>query len=137
MKTNTANQTAERKTIFSNSYRNRKPASEAQKEAFKAKREELKKLSKKLKKQKADGKIETINDGLKAIYEKQGHTDLRTIIEWNKAGFQVNKGEKSLLLWGSKKTSIPRETEATADPYDFYPVCFVFSIKQVSAKAAK
>jgi len=137
MKTINHNQTANTKTIFSKSYRNRPEPTEAQKEAFKAKREELKKLSKKLKKQKTDGKIETINEGLKTIYAKKGHTDLRTIQEWNKEGYRVNKGESALLLWGSKKTSVPRETAENTDPYDFYPICFVFSIQQVSAKAAK
>ncbi len=135
MKTNTSNQATAKKQIFSNSYRNRKPLTEAQKEALTAKREELKKLSKPLKKQKDKGKIESINAGLKAIYAKQGHTELKTLTEWNKGGYSVNKGEKALLLWGSKKTTVPRETEATADPYEFFPLCYVFSNLQVTEKS--
>lgn len=140
MKTNTANQTAvkDKKVIFSNSYRNRPELSEEKKAAIKAKRDELRKLSEPLKKKVKQGKISTINEGLKAIYAKKGHKDLRTITEWNEAGYSVNKGEKALLLWGSKKTSVSRETEnTTGDPYEFHPICHVFSIKQVTAKAIK
>lgn len=137
METTATNQTKNTKKIFSNSYRNRKQPTEAQKEVLNSKREELKKLSKKLKAKKSKGEIATINEGLIAQYAKKGHTDLKTINEWNEAGFKVNKGEKALLLWGSKKTSVPREGEITADPYDFHPICFVFSSKQVTARAAK
>lgn len=135
MKTNTSNQTT--KVIFSTSYRNRRQPTEAQKEVLTSKREELKKLSKKLKKQKNKGEISTINEGLTAHYAKKGHTELKTMKDWNKAGFNVIKGEKALLLWGSKKRTVPREGEGTNDPYDFHPICFVFSIQQVTAKAAE
>lgn len=137
METNTTNQGQNTKKIFSNSYRNRRQPTEAQKEALTARREELKKLSEKLKVQKKKGKIATINEGLTAHYAKKGHTDLKTIKDWNDAGFKVNKGEKALLLWGSKKTSVSREGGATADSYEFHPICFVFSSKQVTSRAIK
>lgn len=129
MKTNTAIQAPTQKVIFSNSYRNRKQATENQTITLKNKREELKKLSEPISKKFKKGKIESVNVGLKAIYAKQGHTELKSLKEWNKAGFKVKKGEHALLLWGKKKTSL-----SESETYKFNPICFVFSQLQIEEK---
>lgn len=133
---NISNQTAQ-KVIFSNSFRNRKPATENQLTTLQEKREILKKLSKPLKKKVEKGKFENINQGLKALYSKQGHTELKTLSEWNKAGYSVIKGEHAHLLWGKKKTRPNTDENATTDSYKFNPICFVFSQLQVKAKEVK
>ncbi|WP_255349822.1 hypothetical protein [Dysgonomonas sp. HGC4] len=130
-------QATEQKIIFSNSFRNRKPATENQLTTLQEKREKLKKLSKPLKKKVEKGTIENINQGLKALYSKQGHTELKTLSEWNKAGYSVIKGEHALLLWGKKKTRPNTDENAATDSYKFNPICFVFSQLQVKKREVK
>ena len=79
-----------------------------------------------------EGTIDTVNEGLKEIYADEGHTDLKTIHQWNKVGKQVIKGEKALLLWGKPQSfEVVNEDTSEIDELDFYPICFVFSQKQV------
>jgi len=96
------------------------------------KRKQLKAISAPLRELYKIGEIHTINDGLRDIYARQGHEDLKTIRQWNKAGKQVKKGEKALLLWGSpKKYEVINADTSEVDEMDFYPICFVFSNRQV------
>jgi hypothetical protein len=101
------------------------------------KREELKALSLGLKILKREGAIDTINEGLKALYLQGGHSELKTIHQWNESGKRVKKGEKALLLWGRpKKLSMPNsadqiEVNEDVDEMNFFPICFVFSNLQV------
>lgn len=100
------------------------------------KREELKKISAPLKALLKDGTITTINEGLKEIYKASGHDELKTLRQWNRDGKRIIKGEKALLLWGSpRKIDIKKVSkEEEADKMDFYPICYVFSNKQVAVK---
>lgn len=97
------------------------------------KREELKSLSMPIKALVKNGVYSTINQGLKSLYAMEGHTELKTIQQWNRAGKRVKKGEKSLLLWGSprKFEAVNKETKEVAE-MDFFPICFVFSNSQVT-----
>lgn len=97
------------------------------------KRNFLKGLSRPIQQLVKIGAYDTVNEGLKEIYSEDGHTDLKTIHQWNKAGKQVIKGEKALLLWGKPKTfeAVNADT-SEIDELDFYPICFVFSQKQVT-----
>lgn len=109
--------------------------SEKQLTAIREKREELKAISKPFKKLVEIGEIESINEGLTSMYAEQGHTELKTLKQWNKAGKRVKKGEHALLLWGrpkaiQKKDEKP-ETQTESEEVDFYPICFVFSSLQV------
>ncbi|MDR1984083.1 MAG: hypothetical protein LBQ28_04600 [Prevotellaceae bacterium] len=103
------------------------------------KRAELKGLSKPLRKLIDEGQIETINEGLKKIYQSEGHFRLNTLRQWNEMGKIVKKGEKALLLWGQpRKVQKPKEDIAEElDEFDFWPVCYVFSNKQVVDRGAK
>ena len=49
---------------------------------FKEKRDYLKKISAPLAELKDSGAIKSVNEGLKAIYEAQGHHDLKTFDQW-------------------------------------------------------
>lgn len=102
------------------------------------KRQELKELSASLKKSHQKGAIATINDGLKSIYAKGGHTELNTLRGWNKAGKKVIKGSKALLLWGRpKKYEVANADTSEIDKLDYYPICFVFSNLQVEEGGKK
>ena len=66
------------------------------------KRQYLKGISATLRELKENGSIKTINEGLKNIYSLQGNKELRTFEQWQKAGYQVKRGEKALYLWGKQ-----------------------------------
>jgi len=114
---------------------------EAQKAAMKAKRDELKALSKGIQILVKEGKYDTVNEGVIDIYAKNGHVNLKTMHQWNERNMSVKKGEKALLLWGSPKRHKKKEEVTTPEQedrkMDFYPLCFVFSEKQVHPTAAK
>ena len=84
--------------------------------------------------------VPTINEMILAHYAKEyGTTELNTYDQWQEKGYQVKRGEKAFLVWGKPKnhrtiTTTDEETgeekkeEVTTD--DFYPVCYLFDIKQ-------
>ena len=102
------------------------------------KRTILKGLSKPLQILVKEAAIPTVNDGLKAIYAQSGHTELKTLKQWNKEGRSIKKGSHALCLWGApKKVETIQVEEAQGednDPMNFYPICFVFSNLQVYEK---
>lgn len=101
------------------------------------KRTILKGLSHPLQQLVKEGALSSVNDGLKEIYAEAGHTELKTLKQWNKEGKNVNKGSHALCLWGSPKQrdKQPEETqEDDNDTMSFYPICFVFSNLQVHEK---
>lgn len=116
---------------------------EAQKEASRAKRAELRGLSQGIKLLVKEGKYDTINEGLIELYAENGHKNLNTMYQWNELNMTVRKGEKALLLWGKpvqgKKETPEAQPEpgADKDETDFWPICYVFSEKQVQPSAAK
>lgn len=102
------------------------------------KREILKGLSKPLQQLVKDAAIATVNDGLKVLYGQSGHTELKTLRQWNKEGKRVLKGSHALCLWGAPKQMEQQPQEETNsednDTLNFYPICFVFSNLQVYEK---
>lgn len=104
-------------------------------EAIRAKRTELKKMSQPLKELLKAGVIESINDGLRGIYANDGHTNLKTLKQWNKEGFLIKKGEHAFLLWGTPVNRTGKQPDTEQDEEtEFFPVCFVFSQNQVQPK---
>ncbi|MDD3300792.1 MAG: hypothetical protein PHV91_08215 [Bacteroidales bacterium] len=96
------------------------------------KRSYLKELSKPIKSLVKEGMFGSVNEGLKEMYQENGHTTLKTLQQWNKKGMRVKKGETALLLWGSpRKFEVVNADTSEVDEMDFYPICFVFSQKQV------
>lgn len=102
------------------------------------KREILKGLSKPLQILVKEAAITSVNDGLKAIYAQSGHSELKTLKQWNKEGKRVEKGSHALCLWGAPKRIEKQQQDdnqdGNNDPTDFYPICFVFSNLQVHEK---
>ena len=117
----------------------KKQISEKQLTAIRAKREELKALSQPFKEAVKSGTIATINEGLVRMYAEQGHGTLKTIRQWNSDGFRVKRGEHALLLWGRpaqrQRQEAEEDKDEAKDESDFFPVCFVFSEKQVERRA--
>lgn len=103
--------------------------------AIREKRNRLREVSKPIQILVKAGALPSVNHGLKQIYYQEGHDDLKTIWEWNDEGKRVKKGEKALLLWGSprkaKKATEVKNKGAEVDDMQYYPICYVFSAKQV------
>lgn len=103
--------------------------------AIREKRNRLREMSKPIQMLVKAGALPSVNHGLKQLYSQDGHEDLKSIWEWNDEGKRVKKGEKALLLWGAprkaKKGSEAKKEGAEVDEMQFYPICHVFSAKQV------
>lgn len=102
------------------------------------KRDILKGLSKPLQLLVKESALSSVNDGLKAIYAQSGHTELKTLKQWNKMGRSIKKGSHALCLWAAPK-QVERQEQAETprddiDTMSFYPICFVFSNLQVYEK---
>ena len=97
---------------------------------IKAKRIELKEISAALAELKEKGSISTINEGLKSIYEKDGHHELKTFDQWEKAGMHVKRGAKALYLWGRETVKTITE-DGQEKEIKFFPLVPLFSDNQV------
>lgn len=109
-------------------------------ENIQAKRTLLRSLSSQVKELVKDGEYETINQAIIDLhYKRDGHSDFKTIKQWNEAGYRINKGETAFVVWGKpKKAQDKEQTGDTEDEIsDFYPLCFLFSNKQVTIRAKK
>lgn len=108
------------------------------------KKAELIELSKPMRELLKLGEVNTINEALKKyVYEPQGHTDLKTLHEWNKEGKRIKKGSKALLLWSSPLKGKARQEEEAKNnqadetedkEYQFWNICYLFSNMQVEDK---
>lgn len=72
------------------------------------------------------------------IYDKQGATEFNTFNQWKEKGATVKKGEKAFLIWGQPirpkekaEASEKKEEEAEGNTYEYFPLCYLFSDKQV------
>ena len=71
-------------------------------------------------------------------YNPDKSLEFNTFNQWKDKGFRVKKGEKAFLIWarpvGSKKdneNNEPAKISDNEDDYSFFPLCYVFSNKQV------
>jgi len=76
------------------------------------------------------GIVSNVNEGIKLIYAKEGHTELKTFNQWLNDGLQVKKGEKAFLLW-SKPLYVLKNEPKPEHGAPFFPVFYVFSNLQV------
>lgn len=83
----------------------------------------------------------TINEVLlKFIYDTQGVQEFNTFKQWKEKGYTIIKGSKAYLIWGqpiNKKNDKAKEEKnetEEADEYEYFPVCYLFSDKQVFKK---
>jgi hypothetical protein len=101
------------------------------KQEMKDKRDNLKELSKVVKMAISQGIYNSVNEGLVDMYAKEGHTEIHSFNSWLTRGYAVRKGEKALLLWGEPRKGGKQEKEESDDEYNFFPLAYVFSQKQV------
>lgn len=107
--------------------------------SIKQKREQLKALSAPFKILIKEGAIPTINSALIETYTNETHQVFKSYRGWLAEGYQVKKGEKAFLIWGSpqklksKKAPTQGDTEKESE---FFPLAFIFSNAQVEKRRA-
>lgn len=85
----------------------------------------------------------TVNETLLTmIYETNGATEFNTFNQWKKLGYTIIKGSKAFLIWGQpikgKKEDAEKKKEGEeTDGYEFFPICYLFSNKQVFKQEEK
>ncbi len=76
------------------------------------------------------GIVTNVNEGIKLLYAKEGHNELKTFNQWLNDGYHVRKGEKALLLW-SKPLYVLKNEPKPEHGASFFPVVNLFSNLQV------
>lgn len=104
---------------------------------YKENRAKLRKLSAAAKELVEAGEAGTINEGLIMIYSEDGNTEFKTFHQWKDEGKNIKKGSKAFLVWGSPKNIPHPDPEADDDEMEYFPICYLFSNKQVSERRAK
>ena len=110
------------------------------KEETKLKRQELSERSKEVRPLIERGEYDTINQAvIDTFYKVDGHEEFKTIHQWNKDGKRVKRGETAFLVWAKPIDELKAEKEGHIiapehqDGPKFFPLCFLFSNKQVEA----
>jgi len=73
---------------------------------------------------------------LNHLYETDEANEFHTFHQWKQKGATVIKGAKAFAIWGQpiraeKSTAKPETEKDTAEDYKYFPMCFLFSDKQV------
>ncbi len=82
----------------------------------------------------------TINEILlKIIYDTKGCTEFNTFNQWKQKGYTIIKGSKAFLIWGQpinkqKDDQQGKQNEEDEDEFKYFPLCYLFSDKQVYKK---
>lgn len=80
---------------------------------------------------------------LNFIYDVEGAEEFKTFKQWKNEGYTIKKGSKAFVLWGQpRELSNPGKEEQAEDPESgedetFFPVCYLFSDKQVYKRDKK
>ena len=97
---------------------------------------ELSKIAKMRMQMDCDGM--SINEVLiEKFYTDDENTEFKTLHDWSKKGYKVNKGAKAFLIWGKPRAinkQQPQNQESEEDEDEFYPLCYLFSNAQVTKK---
>lgn len=97
---------------------------------------ELSKIAKMRMQMDCDGM--SVNEVLiEKFYTDDENTEFKTLHDWNKEGYKVNKGAKAFLIWGkpramNKEQAKNQESEEEED--EFFPICYLFSNAQVTKR---
>lgn len=94
------------------------------------KREYLKKISKLAREMLKTGEYDTINEALLSMYKEDDNEikEFNTFHQWRRKGYRIEKGAKAFLVWGRP---VKRRQDDEDDEFTFWPMCFLFSDKQV------
>ena len=95
-------------------------------------RERLKELSNSVKGLVESEKYSTINEAIiETVYKKDGHTEFRKFGEWKQDGYKILKGSKAFVVWGKPTQGMRINKTEDAEVFDMFPLCYLFSNKQV------
>jgi len=106
---------------------------------YKMRRENLKQLSRTLQLQMKSGAadFDSVNEGLIQLYTADGeHSTFKTFQQWKDEGKFIIKGSKAFVIWGSPRKAVrPEAEEGEDDEFKYWPLCYLFSNKQVEVRA--
>lgn len=105
--------------------------------AYKVRREQLKELSRRLKLGMQTGAIDaaSVNKALIQFYAADGHKEFKTFNQWKELGKSIIKGSKAFVVWGSPQAIQHPDPEAENDEFKYWPLCYLFSDKQVTERS--
>lgn len=110
------------------------------KEQYLQKRKELIELSKFVRMGVKSGAYDSVNEGLKEIYQETNPEiqEFKTFWQWKEEGATVRKGEKAFLIWGQPRqgSQVP-EGANEPEEYKYWPLCYLFANTQVYKPEAK
>lgn len=82
----------------------------------------------------------TINQMLMIkLYNKNNDQEFRTFWQWKKEGKTIRKGAKAVVIWGQKTEAhkAPEKPEDNPEDFEFFPICYLFSSKDIIDKSEK
>lgn len=103
-------------------------------DSYKANRAKLRELSAIAKKMVETEQVHTVNQGLIQMYSNDGHEEFKTFHEWKQEGMSIKKGSKAFLVWAKPKTIEHPDPDSDEDEMDYFPICYLFSNKQVTER---
>lgn len=110
------------------------------KEQYLLKRKELIELSKFVRMGVKSGAYDSVNEGLKEIYQETNPEieEFKTFWQWKEEGATVRKGEKAFLIWGQpRKASQVPDGATEPEEFKYWPLCYLFANTQVYKPEAK
>jgi len=111
-----------------------KDTESTRKEQYLLKRKELIELSKFVRMGVKSGAYDSVNEGLKEIYQETNPEieEFKTFWQWKEEGATVRKGEKAFLIWGQpRKASQVPDGATEPEEFKYWPVCYLFANTQV------
>lgn len=84
--------------------------------------------------------VDSVNEGLIYLYdEQQGEAcEYNTFNQWKEKECTIMKGARAFCVWGQpKNVKQTPEGETEATEYEYWPICYLFSNKQVITPAQK
>lgn len=111
-----------------------KDTESTRKEQYLQKRKELIELSKFVRLGVKSGAYDSVNEGLKEIYQETNTEieEFKTFWQWKEEGATVRKGEKAFLIWGQpRKASQVPDGATEPEEFKYWPLCYLFANTQV------
>lgn len=104
------------------------------KEQYLLKRKSLIELSKFVRMGVKTGAYDSVNEGLKEIYQETNPEieEFKTFWQWKEEGATVRKGQTAFLIWGQpRKVSQVPEGATEPEEFKYWPLCYLFANTQV------
>ena len=73
---------------------------------------------------------------IQEFYTDNENVNFKTLHQWSKDGYKINKGSVSFLVWGKppKRETDNTSTESEDEKERFFPLCYLFSNAQVTKR---